>query len=143
MLEAVEDAAGAEIGGAGRPDTADGRGGEECDDGLGDVGQIAADPVPRSHAEGTEFGGERAHLAAEFGPADGLLFGRLVHTQERGCVGAFVGGAQCVFGVVEAAAGEPGSAGHRGIGEHRLVRSREADSRPLGEGAPEGLQLAD
>ena len=45
LLEAVEDAAGAEVGGAGGPDAADGRGGEERDDGLRDVGEVAADAV--------------------------------------------------------------------------------------------------
>lgn len=39
LLEAVQDAAGAEVGGAGGPDAADGRGGEEGDDGLRDVGR--------------------------------------------------------------------------------------------------------
>lgn len=69
LLEAVEDAAGAEVGGAGGPDAADGRGGEEGDDGLRDVGEVAADAVAGGDAEGAEFGGERADLAAEFGPA--------------------------------------------------------------------------
>ena len=70
LLEAVEDAAGAEVGGAGGPDGADGRRGEQRGDGLRDVGQIAADPVAGAYAEGAQLGGERADLAAEFGPAD-------------------------------------------------------------------------
>ncbi len=51
LLEAVEDAAGAEVGGAGGPDAADGGGGEEGDDGLRDVRQVAADAVAGAHAE--------------------------------------------------------------------------------------------
>lgn len=58
LLEAVEDAAGAEVGGAGGPDGSDGGGGEEGDDRLRDVGEVAADTVAGGDAEGAEFGGE-------------------------------------------------------------------------------------
>ena len=58
LLEAVQDAAGAEVGGAGGPDAADGGGGEEGDDGLRDVGEVAADAVAGADAEGAQFGGE-------------------------------------------------------------------------------------
>ncbi|CAM5322689.1 hypothetical protein SCALM49S_08744 [Streptomyces californicus] len=131
LLEAVEDAAGAEVGGAGGPDGADGGGGEEGDDGLRDVGEVAAHAVAGGDAEGAEFGGQRADLAAEFGPADGVLGMGLVDVQQGGGVGAggVLGGAQGVFGVVEGGAGEPGGAGHRAVAEDALVRGGEADCR--------------
>ncbi len=40
LLEAVEDAAGTEVGGAGRPDAAHGGGGQEGDHSLGDVREV-------------------------------------------------------------------------------------------------------
>ena len=60
LLEAVQDAAGAEVGGAGGPHGADRGGGEQGDDGLRDVGQVAADPVAGGDAEPAQLGGERA-----------------------------------------------------------------------------------
>lgn len=82
LLEAVEDAAGAEVGGAGGPHAADGRGGEEGDDGLGDVRQVAADAVAGAYAEGAQFGGEGADLAAQVGPGDGAGVVGLVDVEQ-------------------------------------------------------------
>lgn len=55
LLEAVEDAAGAEVGGAGGPHSADGGGGQEGDGGLRDVGKVAADAVAGADAEAAQF----------------------------------------------------------------------------------------
>lgn len=143
LLEAVEDAAGAEVGGAGCPDSADRRGGEQRGDGLRDVGQIAADPVPRAYTEGAQFGGERAHLAAELGPADRGRLMCLVHMKQRRIMGALLGGAQGMFGVVEHGAGEPPGAGHGPVGQDALVRSGETDVEPFGDRLPEGFELVD
>lgn len=118
LLEAVEDAAGAEVGGAGGPDAADGGGGEEGGGGLRDVGQVAADAVAGAHAEGAQLGGEGGDLAAEFGPGDGRRLVGLVDVEQRGGVGALVGGAQGVLGVVEGGSGEPLGAGHGAVAQH-------------------------
>lgn len=143
LLEAVEDAAGAEVRGAGRPDAADGRGREEGDDGLGDVRQVAADPVARAYADGAQFGGERADLAAQFGPGHGAWFVCLVHMEDgRGVRARGVGGrAQGVFGVVQGGAGEPFGAGHGAVAEHARVRGGEPDVEPVGDGLPERVQF--
>lgn len=113
LLEAVEDAAGAEVGGAGGPDAADGRGGEEGDDRLRDVGEVAADPVARGDAEGAEFGGERADLAAQRGPGDGDLGVGLVDVEQGGGVRSegVLGGAQRVLRVVEGGSGNHSAPG--------------------------------
>lgn len=58
LLETVEDAAGAEVGGAGGPHAADRGGGQQGDDRLRDVGQVAADPVAGADPEGAQFVGE-------------------------------------------------------------------------------------
>ncbi|GAA4992378.1 hypothetical protein GCM10025734_20390 [Kitasatospora paranensis] len=63
LLEPVEDAAGAEVGGAGRPDGADGGGREERDDRLRDVREVRADPVAGADAAGPEGGGEEPSSA--------------------------------------------------------------------------------
>ncbi len=143
LLEAVEDAAGAEVGRAGGPDAADGGGGEEGDHGLGDVREVAADAVAGAYAEGAQLGGEGADLAAQLGPGDGAWFVGLVDVQEGRFVRAGAGGAQGVFGVVEGRAGEPLGARHRAVAEHARVGGREADVEPLRDGSPEGVQLVD
>ncbi len=139
----VEDAAGAEVGGAGGPHRADGGGREEGDDGLGDVGEVAAHPVAGAYAEGAQLGGERPDLVAELGPGDGGGLVGLVDVEEGGVVGAgrVLGGAQGVLGVVEGGAGEPACAGHREVGEDLLVRGGEPDVEPVGDGLPEGVEL--
>lgn len=145
LLEAVEDAAGAEVGGAGGPDPADGGGGEERDDGLGDVGEVAADPVAGAYAEGAQFGGERPDLAAELRPGDGDRLVALVDADQGRLPGAgrVLGGAQGVLGVVEGGAGEPAGARHGAVGEDRLVGGGEAQVEPLGDGLPEGVEFVD
>lgn len=145
LLEAVQHAAGAEVGGAGGPYGADRGGGEECDDGLRDVGDVGADAVAGADAEAAEFGGQRADLGAQIRPGDGGGLMGLVDVQQCGRIGAgrVLGGAQGVLGVVEGGAGEPAGAGHRAVGEDGLVRGGEADVEPLGGGLPEGGEVAD
>lgn len=144
LLEAVQHAAGAEVGGAGGPYAADGRGGQERDDRVRGVGYVAADAVAGGDAEPAQFGGERGDLAAQFGPGDGGRFVPFVDVDEGGSVGLVEveGGAQGVFGVVEPGAGEPARAGHRRIGEDRVGGGGEADVEPLGDRAPELLGRA-
>ncbi len=114
LLEAVEHAAGAEVGGAGGPDAAHRGGGEEGDDGLRDVREVAADAVSGADAEGAQFGGEGADLAAQLGPGHGRGLVGLVDVQERRVVRRGSSrGAQGVLGVVEGRAGEPLRPGHR------------------------------
>ncbi len=141
LLEAVQDAAGSEVGGAGGPDGADGGRGEEGDDGLRDVGQVAADAVSGADAEGAQLGGERADLAAQLGPGHGAWLMGLVDVQEGGLVRAVGRGAQGVLGVVEGGFGEPLGAGHGAVAEDARVGRREAYVEPLGDGFPEGVQL--
>lgn len=141
LLEAVQDAAGAEVGGAGGPHGADGRGGEEGDGGLRDVGQVAADAVAGAHAEGTQFRGQGADLPSQFGPGDRARDLGLVDGQEGRFVRAGGGRAQGVLGVVEPAAGEPLRAGHRAVAEDPRGGRGEAHVEPLGDGRPEGLGL--
>jgi hypothetical protein len=141
LLEAVEDAAGTEIGGAGRPYAADGRGGEEGDHGLRNVREVAADPIPRAYAEGTELGGQGADLTAEFGPADRLRLVGLVDVQEGWFVRSGVGRPQGMFGVVEGGSGKPLGARHRAVAEHARVGGRKPYVEPLGDGFPERVQF--
>lgn len=145
LLEAVEDTAGAEVGGAGGPDAADGRGGEEGDNGLGDVGEVGADTVTRFDAEGTELGGERSDPAAEFGPRDGDLGVGLVDVEQGGgvCAQGVVRSSQRVFGVVEGGTGEPLGAGHGAVADDGLVRGGEPYVEPVGDGLPERVELID
>ncbi len=143
LLEAVQDAAGAEVGGAGGPDPADGGGGEEGDDGLGDVREVAADAVARAYAEGAQFGGERADLPAQFGPGDGGGFVGLVDVEEGRFLRAGGRRAQGVFGVVDRGAGEPLGPGHRAVAQHARPGAREPHVEPFGDGLPEDLRLVD
>lgn len=143
LLEAVEDAAGAEVRRAGRPDGPHGGRGEQGDDGLGNVREVAADAVSGAYAEGAQFGGQRADLAAQLRPGDRGRFVGLVDVQEGRFVRAGRRRAQGVLGVVEGRSGEPLGAGHRAVAEHARVGGREADVEPLGDGLPEGVQFVD
>jgi hypothetical protein len=143
LLEPVEDASGAEVRRAGGPDAAHGGCGEEGDHGLRDVGEVAADAVPGTYAESAQLGSQGADLAAQLGPGDGAGFVCLVDVQEGWFVGAGLGRAQGVFGVVEGRFGEPLGARHRAVAEHARVGGREADVEPLGDGFPEGVQVVD
>ena len=67
---------------------ADGGGGEEGDDGLRDVREVAADAVSGADAEGAQLGGQGADLAAQLGPGDRARLMGLVDVQEGGFVGA-------------------------------------------------------
>lgn len=121
LLEAVEDAACAEIRGAGRPHGSDGGRGEQGDHGLRNVREIAADAVSRAYTEGPQLGGQGTDLAAQLGPAHrGRLMG-LVDIQECRFVRAGLGRAQGVFGVVQGRPGKPCGAGHRAVAEHARV----------------------
>ncbi len=143
LLEAVENAAGAEVRRAGRPDAAHGCCGEQGDDGLGNVREVAADAVSGAYAEGAQLGGQGADLAAQLRPGDRGRFVGLVDVQEGRFVRAGRRRAQGVLGVVEGRSGEPLGAGHRAVAEHARVGGREADVEPLGDGLPEGVQLVD
>lgn len=143
LLEAVEDAAGAEVGGAGGPDPAHGRCGEQGDHGLGDVREIAADAVSRADADAAQFGGQGADLAAQVGPRHGDGLVGLVDIQEGRFVRAGVRGAQGVLRVVDGPSGEPLRTGHGPVAEHARVGGREPYAEPLGDSFPEGVQLID
>ncbi|CAM5535339.1 hypothetical protein SGRIM128S_00048 [Streptomyces griseomycini] len=141
LLEAVEDAAGAEIGRAGGPHAAHGRGGEEGDDGLRDVREVAADSVSGTHSQRAQLGREGADLAAQLGPGDGARVMDLVDVQEGRFVRAGRGRAQRVLGVVQGRAGEPLGARHRAVAQHARAGGRETDVEPLRDRFPEGVQL--
>src|SRR5699024_6578393 len=94
-------------------------GGEEGDEGMVGVRQVADDAVALSDFLAAQPCGDGADLAAQLTPRDVdsvAVFG-------DGDDGRFVGevvvecGTKGVFGVVEAGAGEPGGAGHGPIGE--------------------------
>ncbi|CAM5660412.1 hypothetical protein SAURM35S_06742 [Streptomyces aurantiogriseus] len=141
LLETVEDTASAEVGGAGGPHAADGSSGKEGDDGLGDVREIAADPVSRADAEAAQFGGEGADLTAQLGPGHWARLMGLVDVQESRLVRAGGGGAQGVLGVVHRRPGEPLGAGHGAVAEHARVGACEPYVEPLRDGFPERLQF--
>lgn len=143
LLEAVEDAAGAEVGGAGGPDPAHGGRGQKGDHGLGDVGEIAADPVSGAYTEGAQLCGQGADLAAQVGPRHGDGLVGLVDIQEGRFVRAGLRGAQGVLRVVEGPSGEPRGTGHGAVAEHARVGGREPDVEPLGDGLPERVQFVD
>jgi hypothetical protein len=50
LLEAIDDGRRPHVGGADAPDRTDARGGEEGDDGLGDVGEVGGDTIAGADA---------------------------------------------------------------------------------------------
>src|SRR5215210_6957566 len=69
LLEAVDHATGAEVGGAARPDRAYRGAGEQGDHGLGDVRQVSRDPVATPDAHLPQAGGEGCRFLLQLAPA--------------------------------------------------------------------------
>ncbi len=142
LAEAVDDAALAELGRTRRPRGAEARRGEEGDERLGDVGQVADDAVAWA---------DRQPLQPGPCPADGG--GELTERQRDRCPGLragddgdVVGGeapADDVLGVVEPGAGEPPRTRHRALREHGRGRRRRGDAEVVPERLPEVLQRGD
>ena len=104
--EAVDDAALAELGSAGRPRRTEAGAGEEGGEGLGDVRQVAHDAVAASHSEPLQPGSRPADEGGELAERQRDRRARL----GTGDDGDRVGGeatADDVLGVVEPGAAEP------------------------------------
>ena len=68
LAKTVEDAPNPEVGRARRPGGAEGCGGQHGDDGLGQVGKVARDPVPLPHTRVSQGLGQDGDLVVKLGP---------------------------------------------------------------------------
>ena len=112
LREPVDDAAGAEVGRAGRPDRADAGRGEQADDRLGHVRQQGRDPVAAADAEGAQPPRHPRDLVGELSVGEMSSPGPFGIKNDRRAVGIGPRGPQRVTGVVQRGASEPLHVGH-------------------------------
>ena len=135
LLPTVEDRRRSELRCTRRPDGAEARGGEERDDGLGDVGQQRHDPVAPADTETAQAGRAARDLVRELGVCEHAAFPGLRERHERDPFALAAG--QCLLGVVEGGPAEPRRARHRRRGEHLARLLAPAHTGPLREQSPE------
>ena len=142
LAQPVEDAARPELGGAGRPDRAEARRGQEGDERLGDVRHIGDDTVAGPDAEPLEPHPRPPDLLTQ------LTVGQLERAtglrarEQRDRVEVLVT-PHGVRRVIEPRSREPLGAGHGVGGEHPLVRRRRPDLEEVPERAPEAFEVRD
>ena len=129
--EAVDDAAGAEVRRAARPDRADARRREEGDDRLGDVGQVGGDAVAGADAELAQPRGDGRDLGAQLAPAQLVELAQLRGVQDRDLV--VVLAAEDVLGVVDRAPSNQRAPG--------IVRSASTAAWGVGESTSKKSQI--
>src|SRR5207248_8343718 len=144
LAEPVDDAAGAELRSARRPDGAEGGGGEEGDQGLGKVGEVGGDPVAPPDPEAEEAGPGPGDLLGELGGGEvdrraGLGPGQHGRAPQLGPGRS----PQDVLGVVQGGALEPAGAGHVPAGEDPVEAGRGPDVEEVPDRQPEGLEVVD
>ena len=137
LREAVDDAAGAEVRRAARPDRAEARGGVEGGDRLGNVGHVGDDAVAAPDAHRLQAGRDAGGLLAQLVPGPLAELAQLGGVADRHAVAGAL--AEDVLGIGELGAREPLRARHRGVGEHLVVARLDVEELP--DRAPERLEL--
>ena len=140
LSEAVDDAALAELGSAGRPRRAETRTGEEGSEGLGDVRQVTHDAVAASHSDALQAGSRPAHERGQLAERQRDRRARL-GTGDDGDRVVWEATADDVLGVVEQRATEPRAARHRSRGQHLGRCRRRDDLEVVPQRLPEVLEL--
>ncbi len=146
LLEAVDDAARAELGRARRPHRAERGGGQERDQGLGDVREVGRHPVAGPHPEGPEARRGPGHLGAQLGPGQLHALARLgVRDHGDGPV-VDPSGHEGLGRVVDPAPGEPAGPGHAaagavGVAEDPLRRAGGLHAEVVPDRAPERVEV--
>ena len=112
LAESVDDGSHAELGRAARPDRPQRSGGEQRDDGLGDVRQVAGDAVATADPEALEPGAHATDLGAQLVGGQGHPIPRLRARDDHRVRSEAAGQAQAVLGPVQVRGREPARAGH-------------------------------
>jgi hypothetical protein len=139
LREAVDDAAGAELGRRGGPDRPERGGGHEGGDGVGDVREVAGDAVAPADAAGREPGADLRRARLQVAPRPGVERAQLRGVADGDAVVRLV--AEQVARVADLRAREPLRAGHRGVGEDAVVAPLHAEEVP--DRRPEALEVVD
>jgi hypothetical protein len=142
LAEPVDDAHGAELRGAAGPHGAQARGGEEGDQGLGSVGQVADHPVADTDTEPLEPHADPAYLLLELRVAKLQRWARL-RVRHDGDLVRVVIRSEAVLGVVECGTREPPCLRHGAALQHGSVRRVRLDAEVVPHGGPEVLQAVD
>jgi hypothetical protein len=139
LREAVDDAAGAEVRRAARPDRTEARRRQERGDRLRDVRDVGRDAVAGPDAERAQPGRDPGHLRAQLSPGDLGPLAQLGGVDDRQRLVALA--AERMLGVVHPRAGEPLGAGHAAVAQHRVVGAVNGEKVP--DRGPEALQVLD
>ncbi len=124
-----------------RPHRADARAGEERDDRLGDVRQVAGYPVARLDAEAAQRCGECSYRGPQLRPGEGGRLAELVNRGDGDGLGAgrVESVAQRVAGVVDARPGEPRRPWHARVGED--TAGVKAEVEEVRDAPPERVEV--
>jgi hypothetical protein len=144
LLEAVDHGGRGHVGRAQAPDRADAGARQECDDGLGDVGQIGGDAVAGLDAFFFQMQRERSRLAPQLRPARLAKPAVLATADDCGQAGGVsrVHVAEHLPGIVDLRAGKPDRAGHLALGDHGGKRRRRLQIVIVPDGVPEPVEIA-
>lgn len=143
LLEAVDHAARAELQRAGGPYRPEAGRGEEGDQRLGTVREVAGDPVAASYTEVDQQPARAGDLLAQRAPGQVEVRAGLRAGEHRGRVVRGPGTPQRVLGVVEQRAAEPLGPRHHPLHEHRRALAVVGDLEELPDRGPEALQVVD
>ena len=142
LREAVDDAAGAELGSAAGPDRADARRRGERDQRLGDVGHVGDDAIARLDTEAQEARAGARDRLAQVREGELHAVARL-RVGDHGDLPGIRVVADQVLGEVEARAREPGGRRHALGRDHGGIRGVRLDSREVPDRRPEARQVVD
>ncbi len=145
LAEAVDHRHLAHVRRAARPDRTQAGGGQEGDDGGGDIRQVAGNAVAALHAHLAQRMRQRRHLRLQRVPAEiGQRLG-LAGMADRGALAgaANAGMAEYLLHVVQRGALEPARARHGAAVQHLRGGRVEAYVEIGAHGVPEGFQLGD
>src|SRR5204863_7911746 len=118
------------VGRSARPDSADGRGGEQCDDGFRNIRRVRDDTIAWFDSETLERRSKCADLRGQCEPGEFNAWSRFGMGDNGGDVTRLwlLRVSERVLGVVQRCALEPFSARHDGTVEHAVVRTMRDDA---------------
>ena len=140
LAQPVDDAAGAELRRARRPDRAQAGRGQEGDDRLGDVGQVGGHAVAAAHPQPHQARTTAGHLLAQLGHRQLVAAAGLREPDQGRAVRL---AAQGVGRVVQPGAREPAGAGHGGVGQRRADRGGRVELEVVPHRLPEPVEVGD
>ena len=137
LAEPVDHRPHAGLGGTARPHRTQRGGGQHGDEGFGNVGKVAGDPIAGPNAQPLQSLGAARYLVGQLGPRQLDGGAGLAAGHHGDVVGSGGSGSQGPVGVVEGGTGKPAGAGHGGVGQgHTVDRWGHPAHTGVGGGGP-------